>query len=125
MLATALGFALVEWLLPYVSAFFESNARLLWWKEPRLLGCVAFGVIALAVIVGAYPGFVLSSFRPVGVFKGLNGNTHRVNLVRQILVTLQFAVLIGLMKLRCGGIETSILAMIFLPCPYTLRRYRR
>ena len=97
MLATVLGFALVEWLLPYVNAFFESNAPLVWWKEPRLLACVAFGVVALAVIVGAYPGFVLSSFRPVGVFKGLNGNARRVNLVRQVLVTLQFAVLIGLM----------------------------
>ena len=35
------------------------------------LPCVALGVVALAIIVSAYPGFVLSSFRPVGVFKGL------------------------------------------------------
>lgn len=96
-MAAALGFALVEWLLPYVGAFFQSNIRFVWWREPQVLAWVAVGIVTLAVAVGAYPGFVLSSFRPVGVLKGVNGDTRRANTVRQILVTLQFAVLIGLM----------------------------
>ncbi len=97
LLATALGCALVEWLLPYVSAFFQSPVGLAWWKQPQLVASVVIGVAMLAVVVGAYPGVALSPFRPVGVFKGVNGDTRRVNVVRQILVTLQFAVLIGLM----------------------------
>jgi putative ABC transport system permease protein len=97
MMAAVLGFAFVEWLLPYVSAFFQSNSRFVWWQQPQLLMWVAIGIVTLAVAVGAYPGVVLSAFRPVGVLKGMNGNTRRANTVRQILVTLQFAVLIGLM----------------------------
>jgi putative ABC transport system permease protein len=96
-LATALGLALVEWLLPYVSALFESKITTAWWQHPQLLAWAAAGVVLLAVVVGLYPGFVLSSFRPVGVFKGMNGDTRLANRIRQLLVTLQFAVLIGLM----------------------------
>ena len=96
-LGAALGFALVEWLLPYVAALFDSQLNARWWRQPQLLGWVAAGLVALAVAVGIYPGFVLSSFRPISVFKGVNGDTRRANVVRQILVTLQFAVLIGLM----------------------------
>ena len=96
-LSAALGFTLVEWLLPFVSALFDSRVSVDWWTQPRLLVWVAAGVVLLAVIVGVYPGFVLSSFRPVGVFKGMNGDTRLANLVRQALVTLQFSVLIGLM----------------------------
>jgi putative ABC transport system permease protein len=96
-LAAALGLALMEWLLPYVSALFDSPISPAWWRQPRLLAWAAAGVILLAVVVGLYPGFVLSSFHPIGVFKGMNGDTRLANRVRQLLVTLQFAVLIGLM----------------------------
>jgi putative ABC transport system permease protein len=97
-LATALGLALTEWLLPYVSALFDSTISTSWWREPQLLAWAAAGLVLLAIVVGLYPGFVLSSFRPVGVFKGgANGDTRLANQVRQLLVTLQFAVLIGLM----------------------------
>ena len=97
VLATVLGFALVEWLLPYVSALFDSHILIAWWRQPKLLAWVAAGVVLLALLVGLYPGFVLSSFRPISVFKGINGDTRRANFVRQALVTLQFSVLIGLM----------------------------
>jgi putative ABC transport system permease protein len=96
-LATALGLALVEWLLPHVSLLFDSTISTAWWQRPWLLAGTAAGVVLLAVIVGLYPGLVLSSFRPVGVFTGANGSTRLANSVRQLLVTLQFAVLIGLM----------------------------
>ena len=96
-LATVLGFALVEWLLPHVSALLDSGVSVAWWRQPQLLAWVAAAVVLLAVAVGLYPGFVLSSFRPMSVFKGMNGDTHRANIVRQVLVTLQFSVLIGLM----------------------------
>jgi putative ABC transport system permease protein len=97
-LATALGLALTEWLLPYVSALFDSEISTSWWRQPQLLAWAAAGLVLLAIIVGLYPGFVLSSFRPVGVFKGgAHGDTRLANRVRQLLVTLQFAVLIGLM----------------------------
>src|SRR5262245_3957096 len=69
-LATALGLALLELLLPSVSALFGSKVSTAWWRQPQLLAWAAAGLVLLAAIVGLYPGFVLSSFRPVGVFKG-------------------------------------------------------
>jgi putative ABC transport system permease protein len=97
VLATVLGFALVEWLLPHVTALLDSQVNSAWWRQPQLLAWVAGGVVVLAVAVGVYPGFVLSSFRPMSVFRGMGGDTRLANFVRQSLVTLQFAVLIGLM----------------------------
>lgn len=96
-LGAVLGLALVEWLLPWVGVLFDSPISTAWWRQPQLLAWASVGTVLLAVVVGIYPGFVLSSFHPVGVFKGANGDTRFANRVRQLLVTLQFAVLIGLM----------------------------
>jgi len=97
MLAMLLGVAFAEWALPYANAFLTSGARFDYWRHPSLLGWAAFAAAALAVAVGTYPAFVLSAFRPVNVLKGLMAQSHGANRVRQALVTLQFAILIGLM----------------------------
>jgi ABC-type antimicrobial peptide transport system permease subunit len=56
--------------------------------------------IAIGVISGAYPAFLLSSFRPAGLFKGSRQRTGRLSAgarFRKALVIAQFAISIGLM----------------------------
>ncbi len=132
-LAAAVGLALVELLIPYVGVLIDPTIVTAWWQRPQLLAWAAGGVVVLAVLVGIYPGFVLSSFRPVGVFKGMNGNTRLANHIRQWLVTLQFAVLIGLMIVagvvwqqrefatsEALRVNTDEMLVVRAPCPTAL-----
>jgi putative ABC transport system permease protein len=96
-IATLLGLALAEWGLPYVNAFLHSSARADWWRDPTLVAWAAMVAVILGVLVGAYPALVLSAFRPAGVLNGSRRYLPGAHVVRQSLVTLQFAVLIGLM----------------------------
>ncbi len=93
--STCLGLALSALLLPSVNAFLNSGGNLGFWHDPMLLAATIVGVVAVGVLAGAYPAFVLSAFRPSTVLKGSvlrSGGAF----ARQALVVLQFAILIGL-----------------------------
>jgi len=94
-LATCLGLALSALLLPSVNAFLNSGGHLDFGHDPALIAAILVGVVAVGVLAGAYPAFVLSAFRPSTVLKGSvlrSGGAF----ARQALVVLQFAILIGL-----------------------------
>ena len=95
-LASCLGIALSEWLMPAANAFLETGARLDYWQNPLMLGLILTGILALGLLAGAYPAFVLSSFRPSGVLKGALMHSRGADFIRNALVVMQFAVLIGL-----------------------------
>jgi putative ABC transport system permease protein len=93
--ATCLGLALSALLLPSVNAFLNSGGHLDFGHDPALIAAILVGVVAVGVLAGAYPAFVLSAFRPSTVLKGSvlrSGGAF----ARQALVVLQFAILIGL-----------------------------
>jgi putative ABC transport system permease protein len=96
LLALSVALALTELLLPHVNAFVNGGAKLDYGNHPALIGWIALGVLAISVTAGGYPAFVLSSFRPAKVLKGQLGQSTGAHVARQILVTLQFALLIGL-----------------------------
>jgi putative ABC transport system permease protein len=93
--AMIVAVGLVSVLLPGVRAILDRDIAFDFWREPLLI--VAVGVIALVVgvLAGAYPAFVLASFRPAAMLKVRSGNAAGSKSVRQGLVTLQFAILIG------------------------------
>jgi putative ABC transport system permease protein len=97
LLATFLAIAFTELLLPWVNAYLRTGAKFDYWSDPSLLGWLAIGVIALTVIAGIYPAFVLTAFRPASVLKGVITQVSGTNFARQALVTLQFAVLIAML----------------------------
>jgi putative ABC transport system permease protein len=90
----AVDFAML--LLPSFNGFLQRTITLDFGKDPSLLVAV-FAIVALVGgAAGAYPAFVLSRFSPAAVLKGpLHGRGARGG-GRQVLVALQFAVLIVL-----------------------------
>ena len=93
--AMIVALVVVELVLPWFNGFMQRDLVLhssenLWW----LVGLIGFG-LAVGVIAGSYPAFVLSSFLPTQVMKGdwIPGSKH-IGL-RKALVVFQFAISIA------------------------------
>lgn len=97
LLAAMAAVALTEWLLPHVNAFLDTGATFDYWRDPALIEALCGGVLLLALLAGAYPALLLSSLRPANVIKGSAASGLGGERVRQALVTVQFAVMIGLL----------------------------
>jgi putative ABC transport system permease protein len=95
--ALLIAAAAVELLLPLVNAFLNSGATFDYWRHPGLLLILLAGAIGIGVLAGFYPALFLSAFRPALVLKGLVSMPARADLVRGLLVTAQFAILLLLM----------------------------
>jgi putative ABC transport system permease protein len=85
-----------ELTLPSVNAFLQRNLRFDYLGDPRVFGALAAAALLTAVLAGAYPALILSSFRPAAALKGGAGLSTGSASVRQGLVIAQFAILIGL-----------------------------
>jgi putative ABC transport system permease protein len=94
--ATMVAVALTELLLPYVNAFLATGATFEYWQDPALIAAIILAALLLGTLAGAYPAFVLSAFRPLQILTGETRHSRGAGLLRQILVTGQFAILIGL-----------------------------
>jgi putative ABC transport system permease protein len=94
--ASLVAVALAELLLPYANVFLIAGATFRYWQYPALIAAVALGTLVLGALAGVYPAFVLSACRPLPVLTGEATLSRAAGLMRQILVTAQFAILIGL-----------------------------
>lgn len=65
---------------------------------PDVIAIIVGLVLAVGVLAGAYPAFVLSSYRPGAVLKGVGGTTDTTSRIRQGLVVGQFMLLIALLS---------------------------
>ena len=97
LVATILAAAAVELLLPHVNAFLETGASFDYVADPALLIWLLAGAVLVGLLAGAYPAFLLSALRPATILQDKDGAGPRGALVRTILVTGQFAILIGLL----------------------------
>lgn len=96
-LGTLLAIAITEWSLPYVNAFLNTGATFDYWREPALLALLATVPVVVAVLAGAWPALAFCAFRPGIVLSAARRRARGGGLPRQVLVTLQFALLISLM----------------------------
>jgi putative ABC transport system permease protein len=94
LIALLVAIALVEWTVSPVNAFLQTGAVFDYWRDPALMGLLLLGTLLVGVVAGAYPAFVLSSFWPSLVLKGGMDATRGAGLLRQVLVGLQFVILI-------------------------------
>jgi putative ABC transport system permease protein len=87
---------LVELLLPKFNALIGSDIGFHYWREPRLLVPMLAAPLLVGALAGIYPALILSSFSPAAVLKGTTHVLPSSGHLRQLLVTLQFSVLIAL-----------------------------
>jgi putative ABC transport system permease protein len=95
LIAAVLAAMWVELLLPAVNSFLQTGAAFAWWREPMQIAWIAVGALLLALIAGSYPAFLLSAVRPVTALQSRVAGPGG-NLPRLVLVSAQFAILIGL-----------------------------
>lgn len=95
-LAMVLAVALTVVALPKMNSVLSQKVGFDYFGDPALLGALVIATLALGLMAGAYPAFVLSAYRPATVLKGglVQGMTGGA--VRRALVALQFAIMIGL-----------------------------
>jgi putative ABC transport system permease protein len=109
-LATVLAMGIAHLLLPMIDAVTGRDLRIGYLSDPWILPGLLILLILVGLLSGFYPALVLSSFRPVVVLKGAIGSGSGGKTMRQILITLQFAVsiflLIGL------GVISSQMSMV-------------
>lgn len=96
LLALCVATMIVELSLPAVNAFLQTGAVFDYWRDPLLAALLVAGAVVVGALAGAYPAIVLSAFQPAVVLKGLFLGVGRTVLIRQLLVGLQFVVLIVL-----------------------------
>ncbi len=95
-LSMLIAVGLVEVLLPQLNAFLGRHIGFGYWHDPTVAGTLIAATLLVAALAGTYPALVLSAFAPAAVLKSAAHATPGSGRVRAILVTLQFAVLIGL-----------------------------
>jgi putative ABC transport system permease protein len=95
-LGMLLAVALVELLLlPRLNALLDRAVIFQYWHWP-VLGEVLAVALLVGLLAGLYPAMVLSAYRPTVVLAGGKTPASGSGRLRQMLVVLQFAILIGL-----------------------------
>jgi putative ABC transport system permease protein len=97
LVALLLGAALIELALPSLNALFQTQATFDYLAHPMLLLWLFAGGVALGLAAGAYPAFVLSGLSPAVLLRERGVRMIGRSLVADLLVAVQFAILIGLM----------------------------
>lgn len=103
LVSLAIALALAEVLLPAYDRFLERSIGISYVNDWRLLAALVGGTIAVGLVSGAYPGVVLSAFRPAATLKPGVRELRTSGLLRSGLVVAQFAISIAL------GIATLVI----------------
>jgi putative ABC transport system permease protein len=97
LVAALLAMVASEWLLPPLNAFLDTNATIDYAQAPLLTLGIISGAIIVGLLAGAYPALVVSRLSPATILRPDARTGDGGTRVRAVLVTLQFAVLIGLL----------------------------
>jgi putative ABC transport system permease protein len=103
--------AMVELLLPQLNAFLGREIAFEYISDPLLLTGIVALTLLVGILAGVYPALVLAAFSPVAVLKGSILAVGGSGRVRQILVVLQFAVLMALILATSVIYRQAVFAM--------------
>ncbi|MCH8863149.1 MAG: ABC transporter permease [Proteobacteria bacterium] len=92
MVAMLLGIAIVELLLPFYNEFLGKEIALQFFTNPVEALTLLLFAVAVGIAGGAYPAFVLSSFRPAKTLQSNQSRGSGSPRVRQVLVVVQFTI---------------------------------
>jgi putative ABC transport system permease protein len=117
-LGTLLALATVELILPGFNSLLDRSADpaitpslLEYFRAPVRAAAAVAALLATGVLAGSYPALVLSAFRPALVLKSMPARVGGSTSVRQVLVILQFAILIGLILATTVIYRQTLFAM--------------
>ncbi|MDO8967744.1 ABC transporter permease [Algoriphagus sp.] len=96
LLSAIIAYILVLGLLPVFNDLYQRGAETQAMFDYQNLLIIGGMVIAVGLISGLYPAFVLSAFNPLSVMKGAFKNTESGKSLRKSLVVFQFTISIGL-----------------------------
>jgi putative ABC transport system permease protein len=96
-LAMMLALALVELLLPALSAFLQKDLAFDYLGNPWALTALLVLAAVVGLAAGSYPAFYLSAFEPARVLKGDVTRGAGAAVFRKSLVVLQFSISIALL----------------------------
>jgi putative ABC transport system permease protein len=134
LIAALLGAALLELALPSLNALFQTEASFDYRSHPTLLVALVTGAVALGLAAGAYPALVLSSLPPAALLRD-RGVVAGRSVITNLLVAVQFAILIGLIialavvhqqrrfaTTEALRLDVDQLLVIKAPCPASFRQ---
>ncbi|GFE80569.1 ABC transporter permease [Steroidobacter agaridevorans] len=101
-IAMLVAVAAVELLMPYFNALLDrslsgdptATIQFEYWRDPMLALALVAAVLIIGLAAGFYPAMVLSAFRPIDTLKTGIVRSAGSFTVRQLLVVLQFGVLV-------------------------------
>jgi putative ABC transport system permease protein len=88
----------VELALPWFNQTLGIELKLSFWSNWQIIPILIIVAIITGIFAGSYPAFYLSSFNPVTVLKGKQGNSRSNIALRGGLTVLQFAISIVLIS---------------------------
>ncbi len=97
LLASVVAIVLTAFAIPVLESVTDKVFDLKTVINPTSLTLVISGLLLVGLLSGFYPAYVLSRFKPVEVLKGSLKGTAHGNILRQILVILQFSLSIILL----------------------------
>ncbi|MEJ0098218.1 MAG: FtsX-like permease family protein [Pseudomonadota bacterium] len=95
LLAMLCAVALTELVLPRLGAFVDRQLHFDY-LDPAVLGGLLGATVLVGALAGLYPALLVSLFGPAAVLKGTASRGPGSGILRQLLVLVQFAILIGL-----------------------------
>lgn len=107
-LGAILAVCAVELALPEFNRLAGTDFTFDYWRHPQLLLWAGGLTLLVGLLAGAYPALVLGSINPVAALKG--GPVRAGGVLRNVLVTAQFTVLIGLLSTIIVVFEQTSLA---------------
>lgn len=97
VVALLLALTIVELALPWFNSFVTKLLSLQYSTDPTT-GLMLAGLLIVVILgAGTLPAVQITSFRPATVLRANNSKTEGGNFIRVVLVTIQFAISIGLM----------------------------
>ncbi len=98
IISAAVALTLTFFCLPFFNDVTGSPLSMIQLLNPIALGAIALIILVIGFLAGAYPAFVISSYKPVAVLKGKLKTSSKGVGLRNVLVVLQFTISIALIS---------------------------